>query len=196
MSENSTSVVTRLLADESLDAEEVTRRLLPLVYEELRLIAGKRIASERPGHTLDATALVHEAYLRLVGERNPRWRDRGHFFAAAAEAMRRILVDQARRRHTLKRGGDRRRLDVEREPLAAEVTIAANTVDLVALDAALVGLASEDTRKATLVKLRYFTGMTLEQAASALGVSAATADRDWAYSKAFIRLHMHGDPES
>ena len=185
--ENQTrSTITQLLTDESLDGAERARRLLPLVYEELRQIASGHMAAERPGHTLQATALIHEAYMRLVGESNPLWRDRGHFFAAAAEAMRRILVDQARRRNALKRGGDRQRIELDGQEVAAEIVSADPSVDLVALDEAIAALETEDERKATLVKLRYFTGLTLDQAAVALDISAATADRDWAYAKAFL----------
>ena len=185
--ENQTrSTITQLLTDESLDGAERARRLLPLVYEELRQIASGHMAAERPGHTLQATALIHEAYMRLVGESNPLWRDRGHFFAAAAEAMRRILVDQARRRNALKRGGDRQRIELDGLEVAAEIVSADPSVDLVALDEAIAALETEDERKATLVKLRYFTGLTLDQAAVALDISAATADRDWAYAKAFL----------
>jgi RNA polymerase sigma factor (TIGR02999 family) len=178
------SSVTRLLGDDGLDDAARTRQLLPLVYEELRRIARGRMARERAGATLQATALVHEAYLRLAGDDGPRWRDRGHFFGAAAEAMRRILVEQARRRDAAKRGGGRERVELDE----AEVDIETDTrgVDLGALDEALSLLETQDARKATLVKLRYFTGVTLEQAAAALGVSPATADRDWAYAKAFL----------
>ena len=149
-------------------------------------MAGGRMAGERPGHTLQATALVHEAYLKLVGENNPAWRDRGQFFAAAAEAMRRILVDQARRRDALKRGGDQQRVALDGLDETADIACGSPAVDLVALDGAIAALEAEDTRKATLVKLRYFTGLTLEQVAAALDISPATADRDWAYSKAFL----------
>lgn len=124
--------------------------------------------------------------MRLVGESNPLWRDRGHFFAAAAEAMRRILVDQARRRDALNRGGDRRRVDLDGLEVAAEIVSADPSVDLVVLDGAIASLEAESERKASLVKLRYFTGLTLDQAAAVLDISAATADRDWAYAKAFL----------
>ena len=139
------------------------------------------MASERPG-TLQATALVHEAYLRVSGDPHASWRDRSHFFGAAAEAMRRILVEQARRRGRIKRGGDRRRVGLGE----AEIGIDEPSVDLIALDEALTALEAEDERKAQLVKLKYFTGVTLEQAAAALGISPTTADRDWAYAKAFL----------
>ena len=186
MEDQTRSTVTRLLSDESLDGTERAKRLLPLVYDQLRQLARRRMAAERPGHTLQATALVHEVYMRLVDDRNACWRDRGHFFAAAAEAMRRILVDQARRRNALKRGGDRQRIPIDGLEVAAEIEIADRGIDLVALDEALALLEAEDQRKATLVKLRYFTGLTLDQAAAALDLSPATVDRDWAYAKAFL----------
>jgi RNA polymerase sigma factor (TIGR02999 family) len=180
------SSITRLLADEGLDDGERTRQLLPLVYDELRRIAHARMAGERPGQTLEATALVHEAYIRITGDRTARWRDRSQFFADAAEAMRRILVERARRRAALKRGGDRRRVALADVDLEGAVELGMEADDVVALDEALIALEAEDGRKAMLVKLRFFTGMTLEQAAAALGVSPATADRDWAYAKAFL----------
>ncbi len=186
MEEQAPSTVTRLLSNDAIDDTERLRQLLPLVYDELRRIARGRMAAEPPGHTLQATALVHEAYMRLVGESNPLWRDRGHFFAAAAEAMRRILVDQARRRDAIKRGGDRHRVELDGLEIAAEIVSADTPVDFVALDGAIAALEAEDERKATLVKLRYFTGLTLDQAAAALDISPATADRDWAYAKAFL----------
>ncbi len=185
--DNLLSTVTKLLSNNSIDDTERLRQLLPLVYDELHQIANRRMASERAGHTMQATALVHEAYMRIVGESNPlQWRDRGHFFAAAAEAMRRILVDQARRRDAIKRGGDRQRVELDGLEIPAEIVSADPSVDLVALDAAIAALEEEDMRKATLVKLRYFTGLTLDQAAAALDISPATADRDWAYAKAFL----------
>ena len=179
--------VTRILqAAAGGKRAQAVHDLLPLVYEQLRAIAQQHMNDERAGHTLQATALVHEAYMRLVGESNPLWRDRGHFFAAAAEAMRRILVDQARRRDAIKRGGDRQRVELDGLEVAAEIVSADPSVDLVALDGAIAALEVEDMRKATLVKLRYFTGLTLDQAAAALDISAATADRDWVYAKAFL----------
>jgi RNA polymerase sigma factor (TIGR02999 family) len=190
------SSVTKLLSDDSLDGAERARRLLPLVYDELRQLARRRMAAERPGHTLQATALVHEAYMRLVGGAGPGWRDRGHFFAAAAEAMRRILVDQARRRNALKRGGDRQRVALDDLEDAGGLGGTEPAVDLVALDEALGRLEAEDGRKATLVKLRYFTGLTLDQAAAALGISPATADRDWTYAKAFLYAELRSRHDS
>ncbi|MDY7110130.1 MAG: ECF-type sigma factor [Planctomycetota bacterium] len=186
MKDQAPAAITELLADESLTHAERVHRLLPLVYDELRRLARRRMASERPDHALQATALVHEAYLRLIGEANPRWRDRSHFFAAAAEAMRRILVDQARRRNALKRGGGRQRSEFDGAETEAKLVTADPSIDLAALDEAITALEADDGRKATLVKLRYSTGLTLDQAATALDISAATADRDWAYAKAFL----------
>ena len=161
--------------------------LLPLVYAELRRLAAQRLALEKPGQTLDATALVHEAYLRLV-PRGPspdqqQWDGRGHFFAAAAEAMRRILVESARRKARIRHGGGKARLDLDTACSLADET---PSVDLVALDEALSRLAAEAPAKAELVKLRYFAGLTQEEAANALGIGISTADRDWAYAKAWL----------
>ncbi|WP_152052926.1 ECF-type sigma factor [Tautonia marina] len=174
--------VTRLLSaieDGDLRSAE---QLLPLVYEELRKLAANRLEQEKSGQTLQATALVHEAYLRLVDGAGDRcWNGRGHFFAAAAEAMRRILVENARRRRRLKYGGDQRRID--QVDLAVEP---ADRLDLLDLDEALSRLAREEPRKAELVKLRTFAGLSLEQAAACLGISEATAKRDWAVARASL----------
>ncbi len=168
------------------------RELLPLVYDELRRLAAQRMSRESPGQTLQATALVHEAYLRLVGGDPDRpWDGRGHFFAAAAEAMRRILVESARRRHRLKRGGHRARVDLDAAQPAAPETDA----DLLALDEALEKLAARDAVKAKLVQLRVFAGLTLAEAAEILGLSGSTADRYWAYARAWLRVEISGgDP--
>jgi RNA polymerase sigma factor (TIGR02999 family) len=168
------------------------RELLPLVYDELRRLAEQRMARESPGQTLQATALVHEAYLRLVGgDPDKPWDGRGHFFAAAAEAMRRILVESARRRHRLKRGGHRGRVDLDAAQPAAPET----DDDLLALDEALEKLAARDPVKAQLVQLRVFAGVTLAEAAGILGLSASTADRYWAYARAWLRIEIAGgDP--
>lgn len=158
-------------------------KLLPLVYEELRKLAALKLAQEKPGQTLQATALVHDAYLRLVDvEQVQQWDSRGHFFAAAAEAMRRILVDQARRKNAERHGGGRQRLDVDHvEPAVPEAER-----DLLAVHEALERFEQVDPVKADLVKLRYFAGFTISQAAEALGVSSATADRYWAYARAWL----------
>jgi len=162
-------------------------QLLPLVYDELRRLAAHKLAQEKAGQTLQATALVHEAYLRVIGSDDEKhWEGRGHFFAAAAEAMRHILVDAARRKQTLKRGGDRQRqnLDDVAAPEADE--------ELLALNEALDKLAARDPLKARLVELRYFAGLTGEKAAKVLGISAATADRHWAYARAWLRAEVRG----
>ena len=172
--------VTRILSAIEQGDSRASEQLLPLVYDELRRLAARKLASERPGQTLQATALVHEAYLRLVGADRPRdWGGRGHFFAAAAEAMRRILVDSARRKRSPKHGGDRRRIDLDESVSCAPEP----ADDLLCLDEALDQLAREDPVKAELVKLRYFAGLSVQDAADALGISRATADRYWAYAK-------------
>jgi RNA polymerase sigma factor (TIGR02999 family) len=168
---------------------KLARELLPLVYDELRRLAAQRLAKEAPGQTLQATALVHEAYLRLVGETPDRpWDGRGHFFAAAAEAMRRILVEQARRRHRLKRGGDRARIDLDQVDLAAPAT----DEHVLALDEALERLAQIEPVKAQLVQLRVFAGLTIAQVAEVLGLSISTTDRYWAYARAWLRVEIAG----
>ena len=162
-------------------------QLLPRVYDELRRLARQQLARERPGQTLDATALVHEAYLRLLGRKEPHsYKDRSHFFAVAAKAMRRILIDNARRKRSQKRGGGR-----QRQPLEA-VSAPEPDEDLLALDEALDRLAAQDPLKAQLVELRYFGGLTGEQAAEALGISPTTADRHWAYARAWLRTEVRG----
>jgi RNA polymerase sigma factor (TIGR02999 family) len=176
--------VTQLLSDLARGDAHAAGQLLPLVYEELRQLAAARLAREAPGNTLTATALVHEAYLRLVGPADAaRWDSRGHFFAAAAEAMRRILVDAARRKRTEKHGGGRRRValaDVPADPEDADER-------LLALDAALTRLAAEDPVAARVVELRHFAGLSIEDAAAALGLSRATAYRHWTYARAWLR---------
>lgn len=159
-------------------------QLLPLVYDELRKLAAHRLAGEGPGHTLQPTALVHEAYLKLVGP-DPQhpWNGRVHFFAAAAEAMRRILIDHARRKHRATRGGKMRRVELDDIEM---VTGSGGADELLALDEALTQLTAVDARKAELVRLRYFAGLTLEQAAELLGISRATADRHWAFARAWL----------
>lgn len=161
--------------------------LLPLVYTELRSLAAAKLAAEKPGHTLDATALVHEAYLRVGGSEH--FDHRGHFFAAAAEAMRRVLVDHARRKQAEKRGGGMARHAADELP----ITLSEPAEDLVALDAALDKFAEIEPKKAELVKLRYFAGLTIEQAADVLGISPATAKRHWAFSRAWLFRKMSGN---
>jgi RNA polymerase sigma factor (TIGR02999 family) len=158
-------------------------QLLPLVYGELRRLAANKLAMETPGQTLDPTALVHEAYLRLIGNDPKRpWQGRGHFFAAAAEAMRRILIEHARRKRRLRRGGTRKRLSLDSTHLAGEEVDAR----LLALDECLEQLAEEDAQVAEVVKLRYFTGLTIQGTAQALGISVRTANRHWAYARAWL----------
>jgi RNA polymerase sigma factor (TIGR02999 family) len=183
--------VTRILAGIEQGDPQAAEQLLPLVYDELRKLAAQKMAQENPGLTLQATALVHEAYVRLVGDQSgqERWDSRGHFFAAAAEAMRRILVDSARRRASLKHGGD-----MLREPLV-ESAIAATEMsgDVLAVDEALSKLACTDPQAAQLVKLRFFTGLTIKQAAEILGISSRSADDVWAYARAWLLREMEGD---
>jgi RNA polymerase sigma factor (TIGR02999 family) len=177
------SEVTRILSAIEQGDAHAAEQLLPLVYDELRQLAAQRLAQERPGQTLEATALVHEAYLRLVDvDKVQHWNSRGHFFAAAAEAMRRILVEQARRKRRQKRGGDRERLDLD----GLEIAVEGLPDDLLALDEALTRLAEKHAAKAELVKLRYFAGLTLSEAARALGISSSTADRYWTYARAWL----------
>jgi RNA polymerase sigma factor (TIGR02999 family) len=170
-----------LTAIEQGDARAADK-LLPLVYEELRRLAAQKMSKEQPGQTLQATALVHEAYIRLIGSDDREWSGKTHFFAAAAEAMRRILIDNARRKQRLKRCGPRQRVGLEH----ADIVIEEPLEDIVALDEALAKLTLEDPVKADLVKLRYFAGLTIEQAAKILNISRATADRYWSYSRAWL----------
>ena len=153
------------------------------MYDELRKLAAARLAQEEPGQTLQATALVHEAYLRLLGGEDGRqWDSRGHFFAAAAEAMRRILIDRARARKRLKRGSDRRKVDLD----GIEIALNTPDEDLIALDEALAVLAGEDPLCAELVKLRFFAGLTQKEAAASVGITRRTTDRHWAYARAWL----------
>ena len=176
------SDVTRILSAVEQGDPQAAGQLLPLVYDELRKLAGRRLAQEKPGHTLQATALVHEAYLRLVGDAVPRvYRDSRHFFAAAAGAMRRILVDLARRKLSDKRGGGHARQEL------GDFTAPQPDEELLALHEALDRLATEDPLKAQLVELRYFAGLTADQAADVLGISSSTADRHWAYARAWLQ---------
>jgi RNA polymerase sigma factor (TIGR02999 family) len=184
--------VTRILNAIEAGDPRAAPELLPLVYDELRKLAAARMAEEKPGQTLEPTALVHEAYLRLVRDSSPRdWDGRGHFFAAAAEAMRRILVDRAREKHAEKRGGGRRRLDVD----AADLATTAGPDQLLILDEALSGLAREDPAAARLVELRLFAGLTVDQAGKALGISTATAYRHWNYARAWLHAELRPTAE-
>jgi RNA polymerase sigma factor (TIGR02999 family) len=181
------SEVTRILSAIEQGDGQAAERLLPLVYDELRKLAAAKLAHEKAGQTLQATALVHEAYLRLVdAQASQQWNSRGHFFAAAAEAMRRILVERARGRGRLKHGGDRRRVDLDSACLVSEPA----SIDLVALDEALSRLEAMSRAKAELVKLRYFAGLTMPEAALALGVSLATAERYWKFARGWLYAEL------
>ena len=174
--------VTRILTAIEQGDAKAADKLLPLVYEELRRLAARKMSQESPGQTLQPTALVHEAYIRLVGSEAQNWNSRTHFFAAAAEAMRRILIENARRKQRLKRGGGQQEVDLD----DAELAIKAPSEDLIALDEALAKLAVEDPTKAELVKLRYFAGLSIDQAAEVLGISRATAVRHWSFARAWL----------
>lgn len=181
------SDVTRILNAIEQGEAKATEELLPLVYEELRLLAAQKLSQEKPGQTLQATSLVHEAYLRLVGDEPQSWENRGHFFAAAAEAMRRILVENARRKRRLKHGGQRTRVDLDE----ADSPLEAPSDDLLALDEALTKLARTERVKSDLIQLRYFAGLSLEQAAAMLGISEPTAKRYWRYARAWLFREMN-----
>jgi RNA polymerase sigma factor (TIGR02999 family) len=183
------SEVTHILSAIEQGDPHAADQLLPLVYDELRQLAAQKLAQEKPGQTLQATALVHEAYLRLVDtEEAQHWNSRGHFFAAAAEAMRRILVENARRKQSKKRGGDRVRLDLEQ----LTATTSDRNDEVLDIDAALAGLASADPQAAELVKLRYFAGLSIPQAAEVLGISSRSADFLWAYARAWLLRALGG----
>jgi RNA polymerase sigma factor (TIGR02999 family) len=179
--------VTQILNAIEQGDPKATEELLPLVYEELRLLAAQKLTKEPPGQTLQATALVHEAYIRLVGAENQNWDRRGHFFTAAAEAMRRILVENARRKRSSKHGGDRQRISLE----AVDFAIEEPSDDLIALDEALTKLYQKDPSVAELVKLRYFAGLTIEQVAQFQGISRRTAVDHWAYARAWLRRQIY-----
>ena len=182
------SEVTRILSAIEQGDPSAPEQLLPLVYDELRKLAAARMASEPAGQTLQPTALVHEAYLRLVGGEVRAWDSRGHFFAAAAEAMRRIVVETARRKKRAKHGGGRQRVEVELADLPTRLP----PDDLLALDEALGRLEQIEPVKARLVSLRYFAGMTIEQAAEALNISRVTAHRYWTFARAWLHQQMTG----
>jgi len=183
--------ITQILSEIEYGDPQAAEKLLALVYAELRRLAAKKLAREKPGQTLQATALVHEAYLRLFGDEDKQqhWDNRGHFFAAAAEAMRRILIENARRKKRVKHGGERVRVDLLDEDLAVHDS----PDELLALDQALTRLGEEDPTAAKLVNLRFFTGLSIEQAAEVLGCSRATAYRHWSYARAWIRCEMRGE---
>jgi RNA polymerase sigma factor (TIGR02999 family) len=176
------SDVTRVIEAIQQGDPKAADELLPLVYEELRKLAASKMANEAAGNTLQPTALVHEAWLRLVGDQNPKFGGRAHFFAAAAEAMRRILIDRARRKRSLRHGGGQARVDIEQLDLASPDADA----QLLALNEALNKLAAQDPVEAELVKLRYFVGLTVDEAASLLEISPRTARNYWAHAKTWL----------
>jgi RNA polymerase sigma factor (TIGR02999 family) len=191
------SEVTQILSAIEQGDPHAAEQLLPLVYDELRKLAAAKLAQEKPGQTLEATALVHEAYLRLIGNQpaaqaREHWNSRGHFFAAAAEAMRRILVEQARHKQRHKHGGGRHRVVLDADQLA----YCSTDEELLAIHDALDRLATEDPQAAELVKLRYFAGLSVEQAAEAMAIPRSTGYAHWAYAKASLRVLLHVDPES
>ena len=177
--------VTRILEAIESGQTQAAQKLLPLVYDELRQLAAAKLAREASGQTLQATALVHEAWLRLAGERGRSWQGRTHFFAAAAEAMRRILIDNARRKRAVRHGGDLVRVNID-DSTAQIAAPVENEEELLAVNEALDQLAAREPRKAELIKLRYFVGLTIEQAAEVLGISEPTAKRDWAFARAWL----------
>lgn len=187
------SDVTRILTAIEDGHPTAAENLLPLVYDELRRLAAAKLSNEKPGQTIQPTVLVHEAWLRLVGaDANIHWNGRGHFFAAAARAMQRILVESARHKRRLKSGGQYKRVPLSE----GAVFVQGSPVDVLAIDEALQKLDQQDHRKAELVRLRFFAGLTLSEAARALGISDATADNDWAYAKAWLRLELAEREES
>ncbi len=180
------SEVTRILAAIERGDARAADELLPLVYEELRALARARLRDAPPGQTLQPTALVHEAYLRLVGSEDPRWKSRGHFFGAAAQAMRDILVEQVRRKLARKRGGDRQRIPLEH----AELAIEPPAEDVLAVDEAVKRLEVDDPRKGQIVNLRFFAGFTAQETAKALGISVGTVDREWRYIRTWLQREL------
>jgi RNA polymerase sigma factor (TIGR02999 family) len=181
--------VTRILSAIEAGDPTAAAELLPLVYDELRKLAAARMAEEDPGQTLQPTALVHEAYLRLVGgDERHEWNGRGHFFGAAAEAMRRILVEAARRKGRAKRGGDLQRVDLD----AAQPAAGPEHDEVILIDEAIAQLAAHDPVAARLVSLRYFAGLTVEEAAAAAGIPRSTAYEHWSYAKAWVHRAVRG----
>ncbi len=182
----SPSNVTQLLHDWSDGDREALDKLIPVVYEELRRQAARYLQRERPGHTLQTTALIHEAYLRLIDQKNVQWQNRAHFFGIAAQMMRRILVDHARGRQAAKRGGSDIKLPLEEGMIVSE----GKEVDLVALDEALDRLTVIDPQQSRVVELRFFSGLSVEETAEVLGVSPRTVKRDWNVAKAWMRREI------
>jgi len=180
--------IGRLLRDSQSGEPKASAQLLPLLYQELRRLARSLLSKKPPGQTLQPTALVHEAYLRLTEDVDSSWDSRGHFFAAAAQAMREILVDEARRKDALKRGGDRKRTPLDE----ASISIEAPSEDLLALDEALKRLELDDPRKGRIVSLRYFAGLTIEETAQSMGISTATVEREWRYVRVWLQREISG----
>jgi RNA polymerase sigma factor (TIGR02999 family) len=189
---NSPENVTRLLERYRSGDRAALEELVPIVYKELRSIAAGALRRERDGHTLQPTALVHEAYLRMVGQREVRWQNRAHFLGCAAQLMRHVLVDHARARRAGKRGGAGEKVTLgEAQAITGE-----RPVDLVALDDALEALAKMDERQCRVVELRYFGGLSIEETAEVLGVSPATVSHDWAIARAWLRSELEGGARS
>ena len=182
MADQPVGKVTQMLRAVGDGDPRASAELLPLVYAELRKLARVRMAKTPPGNTLQPTALVHEAYVRLIGNEDPSWDSRGHFFAAAAQAMRRILVEQARRKASKKHGGGRNRIDLD----DLEPAVEPPSEDVLALDEAMTRLEEADPRQARIVMLRYFAGLTNEEAAATLGISVRTVEREWRFARAFF----------
>ncbi len=183
------SDVTRILDRAQQGDRQAAEELLPLVYEQLRVLAAQRMAQESAGQTLQPTALVHEAWLKLTGASHTQWNGRGHFFGAAAEAMRRILIDRARRRNRVRHGHGLQRMDLDQ----IDVALATDDETLLRLDETLGRLAAEDPEKARLVELRFFAGLAIPEAAEILGISPATAKRHWAYARAWLFAELKRD---
>ncbi len=198
MAETAEGKVTQMLRSAAAGDSAAAEELLPLVYDELRRLAHHRMAHEAPGHTLQATALVHEAYVRLVGEAALPWQNRAHFFGAAARAMRQILVDSARRRRAAKRGGDRRRVGLDQLEIIADQPVLADPDQLLALDEAVDRLSQRDARKAQIVMLRFFAGLTIEQTANVMSLSLTTVKDEWQFARAWLfnELTRHDGAET
>jgi RNA polymerase sigma factor (TIGR02999 family) len=186
MTDSGRGVVTRILQAVEAGDPRAADGLLPVVYAELRILGRSMMAKVPPGNTLQPTALVHEAYLRLVGKEDPGWNSRGHFFAAAARAMRRILVEQARRKRLDKHGAGRKRLNADE----IDIPIEPPSEDVLALDEALESLRQRDERKCDVVTLRYFAGLTIEETAKVLNISEPTVERDWRFARALLHAQL------
>jgi len=184
--------VTSILCDEAISSKDRAGKLLPLVYQQLRAVAQIQMSSERRDHTLQATAVVHEAYIRLIGERKIPWESRAHFYTAAAEAMRRILLDHARQKGRLKRGGDRKKLMLNVLDLAA----IGEAEDIEALDRAMTALEADNPEAAQIVRLRFYSGLSLDDTSEAMQIPRRTLDRRWEFARAWLlREIMRADPE-